>query len=223
MANLCRLQEGTFRPAEPGVTKGWAPPSPKTLSNQADTGCPGTGMSCSPGGGGERKGVQVGRQVRGHIQPSFSRLASRHAPNRGLDDEPPPPCLGDGQAFGPMYLLCSYSPGPSSSWSAGWAWPPGARPQATPQNTQPTCCSQEMGAAEAPGPGIPTSALLHGLTFQAGQLFQPHTGPLPFHHRGAAGWGLPRASSSDSREPGVKIPDRKRLCSETRAPELPWR
>lgn len=52
--------------------------------------------------------------------------------------------------------------------------------QATPQNTQPTCCSWEMGAIEAPGPtlvtqppgpGIPTSVLLHRLTFQAGQLF----------------------------------------------------
>ena len=66
------MQEVTLRPAELGVTEGWAPPSPKKLPDQADTGCPGTGTQLLPRGWwGEKGGAGWGDGS----EVTFSRLS----------------------------------------------------------------------------------------------------------------------------------------------------
>lgn len=151
------------------------------MSDQADTGCPGTGTQLLPSGWcgekggsgwGDRSEVTSSRLSPGSLLFTLRAAAWTMSPllPAWRMDSPLVPCT--------CFAATPLAPAPHGGLAG-----PGllcAWLQAMPRNTQPTCCSRDMGVAEAPGstpvtrfpgPGIPTSALLHRLTFQAGQLF----------------------------------------------------
>lgn len=160
-ANSCRMQEVTFRPVKLGVTGRVL----KSCQTRLTLVAQGQGHSCSQRVVW-RRWFRLGRQGQRSHQPSFSRFASLHAPSCGLDNGPPPPCLG---GWTHLWSHACFAATPLAPAPHGGLAGPGllcARLQAMPRNTQPTCCSQgTWGLLRPLGP-------LRSLGSQA-QVFRP--------------------------------------------------
>ena len=126
------MQEGTFRPAKLGVTGGWAPASPKKLSDQADTGCPGTGTQLLPRGlRGEKGGSGWGDRSEvtfSHLSPGWLLITLR---TEAWMMSPLLPAWGMGKPLVPCtcFAAIPLAPAPQGAQGGPGLLAPGPRPR----------------------------------------------------------------------------------------------